>query len=523
MRVSRNYNTPNIDVQFTATYYKQRFDESTGRYDIDFTSPLVNNIIKVVPIVNGNVIPVVPVVGSNHEKQWKANVSIKCEELDLNLDGINTAPSTGKITKNIELNKSVNIETKVTIFRKGKDDKLEEYVIEKIITISCELAEVSDNKTEASVDLYGISDAVSILSFLNPVISNKVPIISKCKQRGVYAHHKIAITFNGEDNVVSNDVNYVVPAFNTGVTGFIPLNKIKEHNSIKAVITPCNYEYNQKQKEKLLELWEANKTISPKEYNIATFEGNINRGFNFLIPTTIPNVRDNRGKIYKFSFTYQFVGSDKTNDDKCMISIYSAENGNIDTTSGIVDILALQHNDNKPKTVEGIFIITDKMVNSSKNSLAIVGWSPKKNYIKITNTTLTEINASNVESEELWMKLHRERVPSKEITTTAKPITIYKHFDIIVPPFETFISMNKDRIVNVDELVLDKGKVVLYAAIRIGSVELVGEQLDKIFNVSWYVDSAVLYSNGSKREFPYESIVDKNITIYVEPKFKTGW
>ena len=521
MRVSRNYNTPNIDVQFTATYYKQTFDEATGRYDIDFTSPLINNIVKVVVSVNEQVIPVIPVQSETPLNRWVANVTIKCEELGLNIQNLTEAISTGKLTRNIELNKAVNVETNVRIFRKGENDKLEQYVVEKAITISCEPTESVDNKVEASIDLYGMSNAISIISFLNPAITTRIPFISKCKQRGVYANHKIAITFNGEDNVVSNDADYVVPAFNNNITGFIPIDKLKKHNSIKAVITPCNYEYNQKQKQILLELWEANKIITPKQYNLRNFEGRLTRGFHFISLTTLSDLREKRGSVYKLSFTYQFVGSDKTDDDKVMISVFSSQNGNFDTTSGFVDMIKLTHNNNEPKTVEGLFAITDRMINNSKNSLAVVGWAGKENYIKISSVTLVEVNASNVESEELWMKLHRERVPSKEITTTSKPITIYKHFDIIVPPFETFISMNKDRIVNVDELIVDKGKVVLYAAVRIGSVEIIGEDLEKIFNVTWYASSTTTssYGTGGKKEFPYESIVDKNLSIYVESKF----
>ena len=511
MRVSRNYNTPNIDVQFTATYYKQTFDEATGRYDIDFTSPLINNIIKVVVSVNEQVIPIVPVQSDAPFNRWVANVTIKCEELGLNIENLTEALSTGKLTRNIELNKAVNIETNVRIFRKGENDKLEQYVVEKVITISCEPREGVYNKIEASVDLYGMSNAISIVSFLNPAITTRIPFISKCKQRGVYANHKIAITFNGEEDAVSNDVNYVIPAFNNNITGFIPIDKLKKHNSIKAVITPCNYEYNQKQKQILLELWKANKVITPKQYNLRNFEGRLTRGFHFITPTKISDLRRNRGSVYKLSFTYQFVGSDKTDDDKCMISVFSSQN----------DMIKLTHNNNEPKTVEGLFAITDRMINSGKNSLAVVGWVGKENYIKISSVTLVEVNASNVESEELWMKLHRERVPSKEITTTSKPITIYKHFDVIVPPFETFITINKNRIVNLDELIIDKGKVVLYAAVRIGSVEIIGEDLDKIFNITWYANGAVTssYGTGGKKEFPYESIVDKNISIYVESKF----
>lgn len=521
MRVSRNYNTPNIDVQFTATYYKQTFDEATGRYDIDFTSPLINNIVKVVVSVNEQLIPIIPVQSDTSDSRWVANVEIKCEELGLNIRNLTEALSTGKITRNIELNKAVTVETKVRIFRKNDYNKLEQYVVEKAITISCEPAEVVDNKVEASVDLYGISNAISIVNFLNPAITTRIPFISKCKQRGVYANHKIAITFNGEDNVVSNDANYVIPAFNNNITGFIPIDKIKKHNSIKAVITPCNYEYNQKQKQILLELWEANKVITPKQYNLRNFEGRLTRGFHFITPTNLSNLRENRGSVYKLSFTYQFVGSDKTDDDKAMISVFSSQNRNFDTTSGFVDMIKLTHNNNEPKTVEGLFVITDRMINSNKNSLAVIAWVGKENYIKISSVTLVEVNASNVESEELWMKLHRERVPSKEITTTSKPITIYKHFDVIVPPFETFITINKNRIVNIDELIIDKGKVVLYAAVRIGSVEIIGEDLEKIFNVTWYANGTVTssYGTGGKKEFPYESIVDKNIFIYVESKF----
>lgn len=519
MRVSRNYNTPNIDVQFTATYYKQTFDEAAGRYDIDFTSPLINNIVKVVVSVNEQVIPIVPVQSGEPYGQWRANVKIKCEELGLRVDNLVTASSTGKITRNVELNKAVNVETNVRIFRKDIDNKLEEYIVEKVITISCEPAEVVDNKIEASVDLYGMSNAISIISFLNPAITTRIPFISKCKQRGIYSNHKIAITFNGEDNIVSNDADYVVPAFNNSITGFIPIDKIKKHNSIKAVITPCNYEYNQKQKQILLELWEANKVITPKQYNLRNFEGRLTRGFHFITSTTLSGLSEKRGSVYKLSFTYQFVGSDKTDDDKIMISVFSSQNGGFDTTSGFVDMIKLTHNDNKPKTVEGLFVITDKMINSGKNSLAVVAWAGKENYIKISSVTLVEVNASNVESEELWMKLHKERVPSKEITTTSKPITIYKHFDVIVPPFETFITINKNRIVNLDELIIDKGKVILYAAVRIGSVEIIGEDLEKIFNVNWYVNNNTSYGSGGKKEFPYESIVDKNISIYVESKF----
>lgn len=521
MRVSRNYNTPNIDVQFTATYYKQTFDEATGRYDIDFTSPLINNIVKVVVSVNEQNVPIIPVQSDTPDSRWVANVEIKCEELGLNIMNLTEALSTGKITRNIELNKAVTVETKVRIFRKNDYNKLEQYVVEKAIIISCEPAEVVDNKVEASVDLYGMSNAISIVNFLNPAITTRIPFISKCKQRGVYANHKIAITFNGEDNVVSNDADYVIPAFNNNITGFIPIDKIKKHNSIKAVITPCNYEYNQKQKQILLELWEANKVITPKQYNLRNFEGRLTRGFHFITPTNLSNLRENRGSVYKLSFTYQFVGSDKTDDDKAMISVFSSQNGNFDTTSGFVDMIKLTHNNNEPKTVEGLFAITDRMINSGKNSLAVIAWVGKENYIKISSVTLVEVNASNVESEELWMKLHRERVPSKEITTTSKPITIYKHFDVIVPPFETFITINKNRIVNIDELIIDKGKVVLYAAVRIGSVEIIGEDLEKIFNVTWYANGAVTssYGTGGKKEFPYESIVDKNIFIYVESKF----
>lgn len=521
MRVSRNYNTPNIDVQFTATYYKQTFDEATGRYDIDFTSPLINNIVKVVVSVNEQNVPIIPVQSDTPDSRWAANVEIKCEELGLNIMNLTEAPSTGKLTRNIELNKAVNVETNVRIFRKGENDKLEQYVVEKVITISCEPAEAVNNKVEASVDLYGMSNAISIVSFLNPVITTRIPFISKCKQRGVYANHKIAITFNGEEDAVSNDVNYVIPAFNNNITGFIPIDKLKKHNSIKAVITPCNYEYNQKQKQILLELWEANKVITPKQYNLRNFEGRLTRGFHFIAPTNLSDLRGNRGSVYKLSFTYQFVGSDKTDDDKAMISVFSSQNGNFDTTSGFVDMIKLTHNNNEPKTVEGLFTITDRMINSGKNSLAVIAWVGKENYIKISSVTLVEVNASNVESEELWMKLHRERVPSKEITTTSKPITIYKHFDVIVPPFETFITINKNRIVNIDELIIDKGKVVLYAAVRIGSVEIIGEDLEKIFNVTWYANGAVTssYGTGGKKEFPYESIVDKNIFIYVESKF----
>lgn len=521
MRVSRNYNTPNIDVQFTATYYKQTFDEATGRYDIDFTSPLINNIVKVVVSVNEQNVPIIPVQSDAPSNRWVANVKIKCEELGLNIENLTEALSTGKITRNVELNKAVTVETNVRIFRTGENGKLEQYVVEKAITISCEPAEVVDNKVEASVDLYGMSNAISIVNFLNPAITTRIPFISKCKQRGVYANHKIAITFNGEDNVVSNDANYVIPAFNNNITGFIPIDKIKKHNSIKAVITPCNYEYNQKQKQILLELWEANKVITPKQYNLRNFEGRLTRNFHFITPTNLSNLRENRGSVYKLSFTYQFVGSDKTDDDKAMISVFSSQNGNFDTTSGFVDIIKLTHNNNEPKTVEGLFAITDRMINSGKNSLAVIAWVGKKNYIKISSVTLVEVNASNVESEELWMKLHRERVPSKEITTTSKPITIYKHFDVIVPPFETFITINKNRIVNIDELIIDKGKVVLYAAVRIGSVEIIGEDLEKIFNVTWYANGTVTssYGTGGKKEFPYESIIDKNISIYVESKF----
>lgn len=521
MRVSRNYNTPNIDVQFTATYYKQTFDEATGRYDIDFTSPLINNIVKVVVSVNEQNVPIIPAQSDTHDSRWVANVEIKCEELGLNIMNLTEALSTGKITRNIELNKAVTVETKVKIFRKNDYNKLEQYVVEKAITISCEPAEVVDNKVEASVDLYGMSNAISIVNFLNPAITTRIPFISKCKQRGVYANHKIVITFNGEDNVVSNDADYVIPAFNNNITGFIPIDKIKKHNSIKAVITPCNYEYNQKQKQILLELWEANKVITPKQYNLRNFEGRLTRGFHFITPTNLSNLRENKGSVYKLSFTYQFVGSDKTDDDKAMISVFSSQNGNFDTTSGFVDMIKLTHNNNEPKTVEGLFAITDRMINSGKNSLAVIAWVGKENYIKISSVTLVEVNASNIESEELWMKLHRERVPSKEITTTSKPITIYKHFDVIVPPFETFITIDKNRIVNMDELIIDKGKVVLYAAVRIGSVEIIGKDLEKIFNITWYANGTVTssYGTGGKKEFPYESIVDKNIFIYVESKF----
>lgn len=518
MKIRRVLRTPNIDVRFTVKYVRQTYDEELSKYDIDFTSPLVHNIIKTTISIDG---ADVPVVTSNTEAthEWQANCIIKCDSLGINISD----SSTGEVRQNLSVNTSATVYCVVSVYRLNENNNFEHdtelYTITKTITISCEpLAILS--KISGSVDVYGMSNTINILSFLNPVLNGRLPVRTACTFRGSKSHHFIDASVN--DKVVVNkdsDVS-IIPSFSTIPSFYIPIDELKKRNSVKAVIYPCDYDYNQKQQRILKEYWDTNKVNAGREYNPSVYSGEVQRGFNRLAQIyDIKPDRSNRGVIYKCTFNAFFtVGSD---DGHGMISVVAANHGAFNINNGLKDIAKIKGSDREDHVVEFLFTINDAMIRASDaNNISIILWSSENRYIRCSNLKIVELDASSPEAEGMWLKLHNEKINKDDINKYNTSITIYNHFDVIVPPFETCISINPNKIVNVDELEVREGKVVLYPGIKISGRELMGEDLFKLFVVDAYIDGVFDKNITGPIEYEYSRVVNKDISISVKPKLK---
>lgn len=518
MRINSKVSAPNIDVQFTATYYKQIYDESARKYDIDFSSPLVNNVLKVTVNVNNKPVPIDIIEDVTND--WKAVVLInKPENVGTTTINDTTNPSTGKLRENLDVNTSITIEAQVTVYRKNDKAPLgkETYYIEKTVVISCEPQNNAGSKTEGSVNLYGLSNVLNLTALINSNLNDKIPIVTTCKYHGVPAHHKATIEVNGVP-LVDNDTGYVIPSFNNNPVAFVPIGSLKRKNNIKAVITPCDYEYNEKQKSKLLELWEANKNNTRAVYNPHISEGRTNIHFNFLSSLGIAPTRENRGRLYRCTFNAHLVGA--PSDAKVNFSIYPAVGNQYNSSRGLGDIFILNASDPENTVVDFVFTITDAMINMANvNNLCLCCWTKTNYYLKCSNLRIVEADVSTIAAEELWMKLHKEKTPSKEVSSNIKPITIYNHFDVVIPPIETYLSIASDKIIATDELQIDGGKVKLYPAIKMAGKEIMGDDLLNLFNVNVYVDTNKTIVRNTYVEYDYNDVVGKNISISVEPKF----
>lgn len=518
MKIRRSLRTPNIDVQFTIKYIRQTYDRETHKYDIDFTSPLIHNIIKAVINIDGNNVPVVSsTTEATHE--WQANCSIKCDNLGINISD----HSTGEVRQNLAVNTSATVYCVISVYRLNENNNFEHdteiYTITKTITISCEpLAILS--KLTASVDVYGMSNTINILSFLNPTLNGRLPVRTTCTFRGSKSHHFVNASMN--DNVIvdnTSDIS-IIPNFSTIPSFYIPISELKKRNSIKAVLYPCDYDYNQKQQRILKEYWNTNKINAGREYTPSIYSGEVQRGFNRLAQIyDIKPDRSNRGIIYKCTFNAFFtVGNSNVHG---MISVVADRNGAFSINNGLKDIAQIKGSDGEDHVVEFLFTINDAMLRASDaNNISIILWSGENRYIRCSNLKIVELDASSKEAEDMWTGLHNEKVNASDINKYDTSITIYNHFDIIVPPFETCISINPNKIVNVEELEVREGKIVLYPGIKISGRELMGEDLFKLFVVDVYIDGVFDKNITGPIEYEYSRVVNKDISISVKPKLK---
>lgn len=518
MKIRRVLRTPNIDVRFTIKYVRQTYDEELSKYDIDFTSPLIHNIIKAVVRIDG---ADVPVVTSNTEAthDWQANCIIKCDSLGINISD----SSTGEVRQNLGVNTSATVYCVVSVYRLNENNNFEHdtelYTITKTITVSCEpLAILS--RISGDVDVYGMSNTINILSFLNPVLNDRLPVRTTCTFRGSKSHHFVNASMN--DNVIVDNTSgiSIIPSFSTIPSFYIPISELKKRNSIKAVLYPCDYDYNQKQQRILKEYWNTNKINAGKEYTPSIYSGEVQRGFNRLAQIyDIKLNRSNRGIIYKCTFNAFFtVGSDNAHG---MISVVADKNGAFSINNGLKDIARINGTDREDHVVEFLFTINDAMLRASDaNNISIILWSSENRYIRCSNLKIVELDASSKEAEDMWTGLHNEKVDNTDINKYNTSITIYNHFDVIVPPFETCISINPNKIVNVEELEIREGKIVLYPGIKISGRELMGEDLFKLFIVDVYIDGVFDKNITGPIEYEYNRVVNKDISISVKPKLK---
>lgn len=518
MKIRRVLRTPNVDVRFTVKYVRQTYDEELSKYDIDFTSPLIHNIIKTTISIDG---ADVPVVTSNTEAthDWQANCIIKCDSLGINISD----SSTGEVKQNLKVDTSATVYCIVSVYRLNENNNFEHdtelYTITKTITISCEpLAILS--KLTASVDVYGMANTINILSLLNPALHGRLPIRTTCTFRGSKSHHTAVFWVNDNANISIEDDAHIIPSFSTIPSGYIPISELKKRNNIKAEITPFDYDYNQKQQHILKEYWNTNKINAGREYTANIYSGEVHRGFNMLskLYDIKPN-RSNRGIIYKCTFEgYFYVGGEEVTG---AISVVAAKDGAFNINNGIKDIVKLKGGPGAGNIVEFLFTVNDAMLRpQDANNIAIVIWCNSNNYIKCSNLKIVELNANTNEAEEMWLKLHNETLSSDDINDHKTNITVYNHFDIIVPPFETCISINPNKIVNVEELEVREGKIVLYPGIKISGRELMGEDLFKLFIVDVYIDGVFDKNITGPIEYEYSRVVNKDISISVKPKLK---
>ena len=509
MKIRRVLRTPNVDVRFTIKYVRQTYDKELKKYDIDFTSPLIRNNINASVYIDGTYVPIVAsTTEATHD--WQANCIIKCDSLGINISDL----STGEVKQNLKVNTSATVYCVVSIYRLNENNNFENdielYTVTKTITISCEpLAILS--RTTGSVDVYGMANTINILSLLNPVLNGRLPVRTTCTFRGSKSHHYIDLYFNEKDEYYK-DENYVIPSFSTVPSAYIPISELKKRNSIKAIITPCDYAYNQKQQRILKEFWDANKINANREYTANIYSGEVHRGFNMLskLYDIKPN-RSNRGIIYKCTFEgYFYVGGEEVNG---AISVVAAKDGTFNINNGIKDIVKLKGGLGAGNIVEFLFTVNDAMLRPSDvNNIAIVIWCNGNNYIRCSNLKIVELDASSIDAEKAWMELHNETLASDKDSSNIKSITVYNHFDIIVPPFETCISINPNKIVNVEELEVREGKIVLYPGIKISGRELMGEDL--------YIDGVFDKNITGPIEYEYNRVVNKDISISVKPKLK---
>lgn len=517
MKIRRVLRTPNVDVRFTIKYVRQTYDEELKKYDIDFTSPLIRNNINASVYIDGTYVPIVAsTTEATHD--WQANCIIKCDSLGINISDA----STGEVKQNLKVNTSATVYCVVSIYRLNENNNFENdielYTVTKTITISCEpLAILS--RTTGSVDVYGMANTINILSLLNPALNGRLPVRTTCTFRGSKSHHYIDLYFNGKDGYYE-DEDYVIPSFSTVPSAYIPISELKKRNSIKAIIIPCDYTYNQKQQRILKEFWDANKINANREYTANIYSGEVHRGFNMLSKLyDIKLNRSNRGVIYKCTFNAYFsVGGDEMSG---AISVVAARDGAFNINNGIKDIVRLKGNTSNENVVEFLFTVNDAMLRpSDANNIAIVIWCNGDNYIRCNNLKIVELDASSIDAEKAWMKLHNETLASDKDISNIKPVTVYNHFDIIVPPFETCISINPNKIVNVEELEVREGKIVLYPGIKISGRELMGEDLFKLFVVDVYIDGVFDKNITGPIEYEYNRVVNKDISISVKPKLK---
>ena len=517
MKIRRVLRTPTVDVRFTIKYVRQTYDKELKKYDIDFTSPLIRNNINASVYIDGTYVPIVAsTTEATHD--WQANCIIKCDSLGINISD----SSTGEVKQNLKVNTSATVYCVVSIYRLNENNNFENdielYTVTKTITISCEpLAILS--RTTGSVDVYGMANTINILSLLNPALNGRLPVRTTCTFRGSKSHHYIDLYFNEKD-VYYEDEGYVIPSFSTVPSAYIPISELKKRNSINAIITPCDYVYNQKQQRILKEFWDANKINANREYTANIYSGEVHRGFNMLskLYDIKPN-RSNRGVIYKCTFNAYFsVGGDETSG---AISVVAARDGAFNINNGIKDIVRLKGNTSNENVVEFLFTVNDAMLRpSDANNIAIVIWCNGDNYIRCSNLKIVELDASSTDAEKAWMKLHNETLASDKDSSDIKHVTVYNHFDIIVPPFETCISINPNKIVNVEELEVREGKIVLYPGIKISGRELMGEDLFKLFVVDVYIDGVFDKNITGPIEYEYNRVVNKDISISVKPKLK---
>ena len=518
MKIRRVLRTPNVDVRFTLKYVRQTYDEELKKYDIDFTSPLIRNNINASVYIDGTY---VPIVASNTEAthDWQANCIIKCNSLGINISDA----STGEVKQNLKVNTSATVYCVVSIYRLNENNNFENdielYTVTKTITISCEpLAILS--RTTGSVDVYGMANTINILSLLNPALNGRLPVRTTCTFRGSKSHHLFNLEFNGEVIADEDTGTAIVPSFSTIPSFYIPISELKKRNSIKAELMPCDYNYNQKQQRILKEYWNTNKINAGREYTANIYSGEVHRGFNMLSKfyDIKPN-RSNRGIIYKCTFKCNFYagGTDMTG----AISVVAARDGVFNINNGIKDIIRIDGTKEAGSVVEFLFTVNDAMLRpSDANNISLVIWCNQDNYIRCSDLKIVELDASSTDAEEMWLKLHNEKISQDDLTVATTAVTVYNHFDIIVPPFETCISINPNKIVNVEELEVREGKIVLYPGIKISGRELMGEDLFKLFIVDVYIDGVFDKNITGPIEYEYNRVVNKDISISVKPKLK---
>ena len=203
------------------------------------------------------------------------------------------------------------------------------------------------------------------------------------------------------------------------------------------------------------------------------------------------------------------------------ISVVAARDGVFNINNGIKDIIRIDGTKEAGSVVEFLFTVNDAMLRpSDANNISLVIWCNKDNYIRCSDLKIVELDASSTDAEEMWLKLHNEKISQDDLTVATTVVTVYNHFDIIVPPFETCISINPNKIVNVEELEVREGKIVLYPGIKISGRELMGEDLFKLFIVDVYIDGVFDKNITGPIEYEYNRVVNKDISISVKPKLK---